>query len=184
MNKLILRKNQIPKSVKYNAPQLINILPKNYHVSSKSQSPLIYGGIAIATAAIGLQYAIKYYDSLPQQPNTPIEESPSTSSTADAPFNSASENTKSQAKQTNNTEKTESIFDSWFARSFYDGGFEEKMTRREAALILGVRESSNPDRIKDAHRRILLLNHPDRGGSAYMAAKVNEAKDLLLKGKQ
>ena len=58
------------------------------------------------------------------------------------------------------------------------------MSRREAALILGVRESSSAERIKEAHRRILLLNHPDRGGSAYMAAKINEAKDLLLKGKQ
>ena len=57
------------------------------------------------------------------------------------------------------------------------------MTRREAALILGVRESSSAERIKDAHRRVLIINHPDRGGSAYVAAKINEAKDLLMKGK-
>ena len=57
------------------------------------------------------------------------------------------------------------------------------MTKREAALILGVRESAVTERVKNAHRKILLLNHPDRGGSAYVAAKVNEAKDLLLKGR-
>jgi DnaJ homolog subfamily C member 19 len=57
------------------------------------------------------------------------------------------------------------------------------MTKREAALILGVRESASLERIKDAHRRILINNHPDRGGSPYIAAKVNEAKDFLLKGK-
>jgi curved DNA-binding protein CbpA len=56
------------------------------------------------------------------------------------------------------------------------------MTKREAALILGVRESASIDRIKDAHRRILINNHPDRGGSPFIAAKVNEAKDFLLKG--
>lgn len=72
----------------------------------------------------------------------------------------------------------------WFARTFYDGGFEEKMSKREAALVLGVRESAASDRIKEAHRKILLLNHPDRGGSAYIAAKINESKDLLLKGKK
>ena len=70
-----------------------------------------------------------------------------------------------------------------FGKNFYDGGFEDKMTKREAALILGIRESTGADRIKDAHRRILLLNHPDRGGSAFIAAKVNEAKELLMKGK-
>jgi curved DNA-binding protein CbpA len=57
------------------------------------------------------------------------------------------------------------------------------MSKREAALILGVRESASAERIKDSHRKILLLNHPDKGGSAYLAAKINEAKDLLLKGK-
>ncbi len=57
------------------------------------------------------------------------------------------------------------------------------MTKREAALILGVRESAALERIKEAHRRILMLNHPDKGGSKYMAAKINEAKEMLLKGR-
>jgi len=72
---------------------------------------------------------------------------------------------------------------SLFTKNFYDGGFEDKMTKREAALILGVRESASLERVKEAHRRVLLLNHPDRGGSAFLAAKINEAKDLLIKGK-
>ena len=50
-------------------------------------------------------------------------------------------------------------------------------------MVIGVRESAAVERVKDAHRKILLLNHPDRGGSAYVAAKINEAKDLLVKGK-
>ncbi|CAM9193355.1 unnamed protein product [Heterosigma akashiwo] len=58
------------------------------------------------------------------------------------------------------------------------------MDRREAALVLGVRQSASVQRIKDAHRRILILNHPDRGGSPYIAAKINQAKELLMKGKE
>ena len=54
------------------------------------------------------------------------------------------------------------------------------MTKREAALILGIRESATVDRIKEAYRKLLPLNHPDRGGSAYIATKINEAKDLLF----
>ena len=65
-------------------------------------------------------------------------------------------------------------------RQFYKGGFLPEMTRREAALILGIRESSPEERIKEAHRRIMIANHPDAGGSSFIAAKVNEAKDLLL----
>ncbi|KAG9072283.1 DnaJ sub C member 15 [Linnemannia hyalina] len=66
--------------------------------------------------------------------------------------------------------------------SFYKGGFEAKMDKREAALILGVKEVGlNSSKLKEAHRRIMLLNHPDRGGSPFLASKINEAKDLLDK---
>ncbi|KAJ8563316.1 hypothetical protein K7X08_031768 [Anisodus acutangulus] len=65
-------------------------------------------------------------------------------------------------------------------RRFYPGGFERAMTRREAALILGVRESAVLQKIKEAHRRVMVANHPDTGGSHYLASKINEAKDVLL----
>lgn len=57
------------------------------------------------------------------------------------------------------------------------------MTRREAALILGVRESAAKAKVLDAHRRVMMANHPDAGGSAFLSTKINEAKALLLKGK-
>lgn len=67
------------------------------------------------------------------------------------------------------------------ASKFYQGGFEEKMSLAEAALILNVRQSASLDKIKAAHRKLMVLNHPDNGGSHYVASKVNEAKDFLVK---
>ena len=43
-----------------------------------------------------------------------------------------------------------------------------------------MRESAPEEKVKEAHRRIMIANHPDSGGSSFLAAKVNEAKDILL----
>lgn len=44
-------------------------------------------------------------------------------------------------------------------------------------------ESANKERIQKAHRKLLMLNHPDTGGSPLIATKINEAKETLLGGK-
>ncbi|RKP21914.1 hypothetical protein ROZALSC1DRAFT_10797, partial [Rozella allomycis CSF55] len=59
------------------------------------------------------------------------------------------------------------------------GGFEAKMSRSEAAKILSTHEHAPLAKIKESHRRIMMLNHPDRGGSPYLASKINEARDML-----
>ena len=68
--------------------------------------------------------------------------------------------------------------------TYYKGGFEKTMTGREAALILGIRESAPEANILVAHRKMMFNNHPDNGGSTYLATKVNEAKEMLVKNRQ
>ena len=93
-----------------------------------------------------------------------------------------------------------------FLKGAKGAGFDAQMNRREAALILGIRyavpasastchvgqvlrpplrrERSSKTEIKEAHRRIMLLNHPDRGGSPYIATKINEASECLMGGQR
>ncbi len=54
------------------------------------------------------------------------------------------------------------------------------MTREDAFDVLGLQPGASETEIKAAYHRVISALHPDKGGSNFLAAKVNEAKDLLL----
>ena len=167
------RMQAVPKSV------ILSVAPYHSSAANEKAVALILGLGAVSAASYAASSGITAYKewkaSLPENPpETEKEEM------EDEP--------KKEKEDEQEKGDRENVFAKWFGAGvgakYYEGGFEEEMTRREAALILGVRESSSPARIKEAHRKLLVLNHPDTGGSTYISGKLNEAKELLLKGKR
>ncbi len=76
----------------------------------------------------------------------------------------------------------------WREHAEHDAGPRErrptssgKMTEEEAYQILGLQPGAGADDVTRSHRSLMKKLHPDQGGSTYLAARVNEAKDILLR---
>jgi|AntRauTorckE5430_2_1112549.scaffolds.fasta_scaffold19535_1 hypothetical protein len=175
---------------KYNAKVYCNLQTRRgYSVTTKTENASLALGLgAIAATAKAGQYAAAAYKEWKEnQPEEPEEDA--TTNKDQTEDQKGQQQTNSNAKTSDDkqkqNEKRENVFASFFdvGTNYYEGGFEDKMTKREAALILGVRPSSTEKRIKEAHRKLLILNHPDTGGSTFLSGKINEAKDFLIKAK-
>jgi hypothetical protein len=77
----------------------------------------------------------------------------------------------------------------WRERTQHDAGAGTrpagagKITEEEAYQILGIQPGATTEEISRAHRSLIKKLHPDHGGTTYLAARINEAKDVLLRSR-
>ena len=57
---------------------------------------------------------------------------------------------------------------------------QDKMSKKEALEILGLREGASKEQIISSHQNLVKKNHPDLGGSDWVTKKLNQARDILL----
>jgi DnaJ family protein C protein 19 len=56
-----------------------------------------------------------------------------------------------------------------------------RMDRTEAAKLLGLTGDASSEAVLEAHRRLITKVHPDAGGSAELASRINQARDVMLR---
>ncbi|MFT3671986.1 DnaJ domain-containing protein [Aestuariivirga sp.] len=93
---------------------------------------------------------------------------------------------------TGSGDQSRALFEAWLDRNkpewrgaWGQGGAAAQsssgpMSREEALAVLGLKTGASEEEIRAAHRRLMKDFHPDKGGSDYLAAKINAAKDKLL----
>lgn len=162
------RREQEKKRAQFQLSSLPTVA--QYHATPQSERAaaiaLGFGALsALAYAGSSAAKAYKEYKaSLPTEEELEEERKQREKESAAQQEKRQQEEAQASAKSAPKDGKRENIFAQWFGvgvgAKYYEGGFEDEMTRREAALILGVRESSPASRIKEAHRKLLVLNHP------------------------
>jgi DnaJ-domain-containing protein 1 len=90
------------------------------------------------------------------------------------------------------TDQSRALFESWLDRvkpnwrqNWSSEGAAKPstgaaMSREEALAVLGLKPGASADDVRAAHRRLMKDFHPDHGGTDYIAAKINQAKDILV----
>lgn len=133
--------------------QYVNLSPDLYsrHYSiTRPQNSLILGGLGVAGVSVLAKYGVDAYNALQKEKKEQAAQVAAEGGKTDDEANSTAKTSEGQNAQTATKKKKEkkktpeeatnpfSNFFNIFGKNYYEGGFEDKMSKREAALILGV----------------------------------------------